>query len=286
MWTFSRLTTSLFDLIYAPMASWPAWLSLGIISAVLGVLLLVAFRYTSNQDAIGKARDDIKANMLAMKLFKDSLLVTFGAQLKVIWQSFKILLLSIPPLLVAMIVMVPLFVQMTSRYQFVPVKPGQTATVKVYYSDDFAARELAGDAKVELKAPQGVELVSPLPWRKQDSREAHWIVRANAPGDYELTVLAGDEEMTKQFPVGDRGDFTGAVSPLRSSYDFWEKLGFPWEEHPRNGSNIRAVEVHEILAGASPDVLGVPVLGNWVVYFLLVSMLFALMFKPILKVRI
>jgi len=47
MWTLNRFATSLFDLIYSPMRSWPAWLSLGIISAITGVVLLIAYRYTS-----------------------------------------------------------------------------------------------------------------------------------------------------------------------------------------------------------------------------------------------
>ena len=286
MWTFSRLTTYLFDLIYTPMASWPGWLSLGIMSAVLGVLLLLSFRYTSNQDAIGRARDEIKASMLAMKLFRDNLTVTFSSQLKVMWVSMKILFLSIPPLLVAMIVMVPLFVQMTSRYQFVPAKPGQNTTVKVYFSDAFAARELAGDARIALEVPDGVELVTPLPWRKNDSTEAQWIVRAQVPGQYELTVVAGEQTITKQLPVGEHGSFAGAVSPLKTSYTFWEELGFPWERHPDSGSNVRAVELYEVLHASAPDVIDVPILGNWIVYFLVVSTLFALIFKPILKVKI
>ena len=50
----------------------PGWLSNTIISAVVGVLLLIIFKYTSNQKAIGKVLDNIKANLLGMKLFKDN----------------------------------------------------------------------------------------------------------------------------------------------------------------------------------------------------------------------
>ena len=286
MWTLNRFATSLFDLIYSPMRSWPAWLSLGIISAITGVVLLIAYRYTSWQSAIGRVRDDIKANMLAMKLFKDNLLVTFGAQLKVVWASLLILLLSIPPLLVAMIPVVPLFVQMTGRYQFAPVRPGQKATVEVYLSDEFAARELAGEAEIVLRVPQGVEIITPDPWREHDSTEAHWVIRADKPGDYELVVVAGGEEITKQFPVYAGGEFVGPVSPIRSSYSIWEKIGFPWEEHPQRGSNFRAVQVKELLTNAMPDVVPIPILGNWIIYFLVVSMVFALIFKPVFKVRL
>ena len=50
------------------------------IAAVTGVLLLVVFKYTSNQRAIKRVRDDINANLLALKLFKDSTAVSLRAQ--------------------------------------------------------------------------------------------------------------------------------------------------------------------------------------------------------------
>ena len=62
--------------VLAPLGTLPGWLSATIVAAVTGVLLLVAFKYTSNQRAIKRVRDDIDANLLALKLFKDSTAVT------------------------------------------------------------------------------------------------------------------------------------------------------------------------------------------------------------------
>ena len=69
--------------LFAPVAVLPGWLSITMISAVLGVLLLLIFKYTSNQKAIGCIRDKINANLIGAWLFKDSLSVTVKSQLKV-----------------------------------------------------------------------------------------------------------------------------------------------------------------------------------------------------------
>jgi hypothetical protein len=82
-------TNAVGGLLLAPVAAVPGWLSITLISAVLGVLLLLIFKYTSNQRAIGRVRDDIKANLLAVKLFKDSLSVTFRSQARVFGASFS-----------------------------------------------------------------------------------------------------------------------------------------------------------------------------------------------------
>lgn len=68
------------NFIFSPIRMMPGWLSNTIISAITGVFLLLVFKYTSNQRAIGKVKDCIKADMLSIKLFKDSLSVVLSAQ--------------------------------------------------------------------------------------------------------------------------------------------------------------------------------------------------------------
>ena len=65
--------------VLAPIAVLPGWLSATIVAAATGVLLLIAYKYTSNQRAIKRVQDDIKAHLLALKLFKDSASVAVQA---------------------------------------------------------------------------------------------------------------------------------------------------------------------------------------------------------------
>ncbi len=58
--------------LLAPVGVVPGWLSATVVAAVTGVLLLAVFKYTSNQRAIKRVRNDINAHLLALKLFKDS----------------------------------------------------------------------------------------------------------------------------------------------------------------------------------------------------------------------
>ncbi|HMF14070.1 MAG TPA: hypothetical protein VKE94_17260, partial [Gemmataceae bacterium] len=66
--------------LLAPVGWLSGTLSATLIAIVSGVLLLLAFKYTSNQNAIKRVRADIKANLLALKLFKESALVALDAQ--------------------------------------------------------------------------------------------------------------------------------------------------------------------------------------------------------------
>ena len=66
--------------LLAPIGVLPGWLSATIVAAVTGVLLLVIFKYTSNQAAIKRVRNEIDANLFALKLFKDATPVVLAAQ--------------------------------------------------------------------------------------------------------------------------------------------------------------------------------------------------------------
>ena len=43
------------------------------VSIVIGLVMVIVFRYTSDQKAIGRAKDRLKANLLAVRLFQDQI---------------------------------------------------------------------------------------------------------------------------------------------------------------------------------------------------------------------
>jgi len=50
-----------------------------VISIVVGLLMVVLFRYTSNQKAIRIAKDQLKAHLLAVRLYQDQLPVVLAS---------------------------------------------------------------------------------------------------------------------------------------------------------------------------------------------------------------
>ena len=114
----------------------PGWLSNTIVAAVLGVVMLVVFKYTSQQQAIRRVRDDIKAHLLALKLFPDSLAVTFRCQGRILRGAVALLLLAIVPMLVMIVPMSLLLGQMSLWYQSRPLRAGEEAVVTMRLAGD------------------------------------------------------------------------------------------------------------------------------------------------------
>jgi len=259
--------------VLAPIGMMPGWLSNTIISAVTGVLLLIIFKYTSNQRAIGRVKDDIKANLLALKLFKDELSVTFQAQGRVFWGALRLLRHSVRPLLV-MIVPVSLeLAQMALWYQWRPLLPGEETLVTV---------KVAGEPESEMPAVRIVSLpgaeVAIGPVRIRSKREVCWEIRAGESGRHQIVFEADGQRIEKQLVVGDGFMPVSAVRPPRN----WTAILLHPAEKPLAGDSV----VQSITIDYPARRSWTSGTDWWLAYFFAASLLFALIFKPLLKVRI
>jgi hypothetical protein len=113
----------------APVAELPGWLSATLIAAATGLLMLVVFKHTSNQRAVKAVRDDIKAHLLALKLFKENTGVVFRAQGRIFRGAFQLLVLAVVPMLVMAVPMLLLLAQLSLWYQARPLRVGEEAVI-------------------------------------------------------------------------------------------------------------------------------------------------------------
>ncbi len=269
----NRITNPLGAVFLAPAAVLPGRLSITVISAVMGLLLLLLFKYTSNQEAIGRARVDIRVNMLALKLFKDQLSVIFLVQARLMRSSLRLLFHSLPPLLIGLPPMLLVLSQMGACYQNRPLSPGEEALLTVEISGR------AGDAfpAAKITSLPGAE-VTVGPVRIPSRREIRWLIRAQDPGAHRIVISVDRQEVEKTLTAGDG---FRRVSSLRPGWHWLDILLHPLEKPFSPGSPVSAVRLdypkRESRAGGA---------NWWLVHFFIVSMAFALLFKPVFKVRI
>ncbi|MBN2376210.1 MAG: hypothetical protein JXD22_07410 [Sedimentisphaerales bacterium] len=275
---------ALANIIFAPIGFLPGWLSNTIISAVMGVLLLILFKYTSNQKAIGRTRDYIKANMLALKLFKDELSITFVSQGKVFLGAFRLLFHSLRPLLVMMVPAVMILAQMAGWYQFRPLKTGETAlvTIKLNNADPKNNNNPNGNTNRILPevslAPSPAAEMTIGPVRIAQLNEIRWQIQARQIGQHNLTFNVAGQDYHKQLHVGPG---LQKISPLRPGWKWYDIILYPLEKPFPADSPIQEISIDYPNRPGWADGS-----NNWMIYFFLVSMAFALLFKSALKVKI
>jgi len=264
---------ALFRGLRAPMQSMPAWLSLTIVSSLLGVMMLILFKYTSPQSAIGRVRDQIKANLLAMKLFKDSVPAMLKAQVRVFAAAFMLLVCSLPPVLVMILPFCLVLGQLGTWYQAGALEPGDEAVVVMQLSGE-AGAPLPPVSLVSTDAAQVV--IGPV--RVPATQRVYWTLRAETPGIHDLRFKVGEEQVVKQLAVG-----AGLmpVSMKRPSINLEDVILYPAEKPFSKDSPVQSIEI------SYPDRVGLLTgSGNWVMTLFVVSMLAAFAVKDAFRVKL
>jgi len=267
----STASNALGRFVFAPVGVLPGWLSATVVAGVTGVLLLAVFKYTSDQRAIQRVRNDINAHLLALKLFKDSARVSLRAQGRILRGAFWLFVLAIMPMLVMVVPVTLLLGQLALWYQVRPLRVGEDTVITLKLNGD------AGSAwpAVSLQPSDAVE-VTVGPVRVRSKREVCWNVKARERGSHRLVFQVGDQPSSKELAIGDG---LMRVSAQRPGWDWSAILLNPGEEPFRPDHPVRSIEInypHRSSWTSGTD--------SWVIYWFVVSMVAALCFRRAMNV--
>jgi hypothetical protein len=260
-------------ILLAPIGDLPGWLSATIVAVVTGVIMLVVFKYTSNQHAIKRVRDDINANLLALKLFKDSASVSLRAQGSILIAAFRLLFLALVPMLAMMIPVCLILAQLSLWYQFRPLHLGEETVITLKLNPEPASSW----PDVSLQPTRAVEVMTG-PVRVLSKQEVCWEIKALEAGYHLLSFQVGNETATKELAISDA---IRRVSQLRPAWHWSEILLNPCEEPFLPNSPVQSIEI--AYPGRSSWTSGT---DSWVVYWFIVSFVAALCFRRVLNVNV
>lgn len=275
----TRVMTWLGDIAFALLSVLsPAW-GLVVISAVTGVAMLYIWRYTSNQDAIKDVRNKISANLLATRLFKDNLSVTFRAQRLILWQAIRLLGHSVRPMIIMLVPFVLIMAQIGLRYEFRPLAVGKKARIKVTLREGAVTKDADWKKLTEsVVLPAGLTADPNDPCRVTKLRTMDWRITPTKAGIHTLTFKVGADTLSMPLCIGDGLE---RISTVRGG-KFFDRLLYSAEPSIPQSSVFEAMQVY--YPTRSTPILGYDV--HWLITLLILSIVFALVFKPFVKVNL
>lgn len=269
----SRVNTALsvaFGRIAAPLMRLPGWLSCTVIAAIVGLLILVIYKHTSNQKAILKIRNRIKANLLATRLYKDSLQVTLLAQWELLKAGFALLVHSLAPLLVMLLPMTIILAQLQAHYGYQPLAPGEETVVTVQLDSEESM------SSVKIDSVSGAYIVTG-PVKIQSLNQAVWTICADKTGQHKITFEVKDELFEKSLAI-DNSQYP-KVSPHRPASVLSDVMLYPLEKPFKADSPVQSVTIDYPLRTWETGIT-----NSWLIDFFIISCLFALLFKKVVGV--
>lgn len=273
MLSFSNLLSFLFSGIMRPFVSAPLF-GMIVISVITGVLMLIIYKYTSNQAGITRAKDRIKGNFLAIMLFSSS----FTVLVKSIGSIFKWNLVymghNLKPLAVMIVPVLLLLVQLNFWYGYRPIEVGESFLIRVETEQSVNLAQ----TPVSLTADGGIEVETPGV-RAFSISEVSWRIKGAQPGEYTLTLKIGDQTETKRVVVG-APDRLYRLAPLKHNGNFQDALLYPGEKKLKG--TIKAV--HLEYPPIEMNVFGLQL--HWIIVYFVLSIIAGLSMKGVFKVDI
>jgi uncharacterized membrane protein (DUF106 family) len=265
---------AIFDVFFAPFRSLGPWPGMIAISLVTGILMLLIFKKTSNQEAIKRAKNLIKARLLEIRLFKNDTGGQFRSQGAMLGANFRYMAHALRPMLVMLIPVMLILAQLNLRFGAESLAKGEQALVKMKLAEGTSADTTA----ISLRAPVGIT-VETAPLRIEEEGEVDWRIRADAAGLHRLTFDVAGASIEKTVSVGQ--DSPAKVATIRSG-KFFDLFLTPGEKPLPKKSSVASIEV--VHRSYSLPLLGGGV--NWLVAFFVLSLVFGFALKGVFKVEI
>lgn len=243
-----------------------------LISFVIGLMMVVIYRYTSDQRAIHVAKDRLKAHLLALRLFQDQVPVVLRAYGRILLATGSYLRLTFKPLLLVIIPLTFLIVQLDRYFGSLPIGSGQAFLVKARVDSAEMLQHLS------LQLPEGLTSTAP-PVHVAADNEIVWRLVAGKRGDYLLNIEARGQNYSKSVAVGSG---MPRLSPARFRGQVWQRIFFSAEPALPDDSAIAAIEVQY----PARDIAFAGLAWNWIWLFFVLSLAAGFLSKSILGIEI
>jgi len=247
---------------------WSPGLGLALLSAAAGVGMLWVFQKTSNQAAIGRAKRRVQAHLLELRIYRDEPDVMWQAQKSLAAANLRYMALMLQPALILAIPFAVLLVHLEAFYGRAPLAPGAESILTIRLSGP------AGTEAPQLEAPAGVAVETPAV-RVLDEGQVSWRIRPQSAVSGTLHIKLNGTTVEKRIEAGAAPRFV----PGRRVHSVWDAVWHPGEAR----IEAPAVEWVDIrYPGATVEWLGIRM--HWLIWFIVISMLAALLLKKRFKV--
>ena len=272
--------TRIFDVILYPFGFINEFWGILFLSLLMSIVVLYIYKFVSSPNAIKDTKNKIKANILAIRIYKDFWKIILSSFFKSLYYVLKYFTLNFGPVLLIIPILFPAFVQMDVRYGMRPFKVGEDIIVKAAFTTNPNELSVALEGNDFLKSKMNPVFINAFidddengengeDTEKTPIREVNWKVEALKDGVTDITIKVDGQEYKKKLVIGNSRD---ALSNKKMNKSSWEHFIYPSEKLlPENG----AVEnIYIQYPGKNISFAGITT--HWLVYNLILVLIIVL----------
>jgi hypothetical protein len=265
--------TRVFDIILYPFGFINPFWGVLFLSILMAFVVLIIYKRISSPKTIKITKEKIKANILAIRIYKDFWRVILSSFFKSLYYTGKYFSLNLVPLLVIIPILFPVFVQMDVRYGLRPFRVGEEVVIKVQVAQDPHGLEAQFIESGNFKSKMNPVFINGFRDEKkqQPIKEIDWKVEAVRAGISNILVKIDNRTYEKSLIIG---NYSGALSERKYSESSWSHFLYPVEG--LFGETGVVEDIYIEYPGATISFAGLRM--HWLIYNILLVVVIALAF--------
>jgi len=253
------------DLLLAPFAKLPPFWGILFLSLLTSLFVLVVYRAVSSPRKVRDTKNQIKANILAIRLYRDFWKTIVGSFFKSLYYTGKYFVLNLVPLFLLLPLLFLLFVQMDIRYGMRPFRPDESITVKAGFKGNIGAVNVEIQPNPHYRSAMNPVFITAL-------REVDWKLQAGKSGSTAIAINVDGTTVSKNLVIGEN---MPALSNKKMAASSLEHFIYPAEKLLAAPTSLKYVYIQ--YPARSISFLGLRT--HWLVYYLVFTMVIALALK-------
>ncbi len=275
MGVINGILNAVFNIIFAPFRGMNPWVAMLVISLATGILMIFIYKLVSDQAGILRTKNKIKAHLLELRLYKDSMATSFRSYGGILWANVKYVGHALRPLLVMIIPVLLILIQLNSWFGYRSLREGEPFLLKVKLAEGQDPMQ----TNLEVSPSAAYTIETPA-LRMQEEREIDWRLSPKTNGLHEIAFTLDGAKIVKTLAVGQKP--LSRLSPLKPGRKFMDVAFNPSEPALAKDLPIKSIEV--AYPEARLDFLGIHF--HWLVAFFILSIIFGFGLKGLFKVEI
>lgn len=196
---FFDFLNPILDFIFGPLLKLPPFWAILLLSLILSVLIVLIYKWTTNQTLMKQLRDDVKNYQQQMKQQKEDPKKVLEIQKKIMDANIQLMKHSFKPTLITLLPIILIFGWVNAHFAFEPLLPGQPFPITIQTYDGIQGNVTIEAAPGITVNEQTVALANNQATFTLQGNEGEYLLTFMINNKtYEQTVLISKERAYKE----------------------------------------------------------------------------------------
>lgn len=199
--------SQILDPVFMPIFRLPILFAVIIVSFVLSLIMVLAYKFFTNQSLMKSMKDDLKKYQAQMKEHRNDTSKMMKVQKQAMDVNMKYMMHSFKPTLFTFIPIIIIFGWLNAHLAFAPIIPGEEFTTSVIFNEG-----VTGEATIN--PPEGIDVIGNKT-QQITGNSVSWKLKGNE-GEYLLDYKINENEYTKDVLITQEQKYAPPVQPVNN----------------------------------------------------------------------